>query len=374
MNAYLFLWNPARDDQSFHDFDQVQSDAHAGKPYLTRWICPSTKPQPGDLAFVQRTGKENNGIFARGIVTSNPVKNDEGRRVVQLKLESFLPLNSEIKREALLAQSEYQYAWGPQASGTIIPPDLVNAITELWQVNHNLPINNPTRTQIGASTLTEDRGPFAGRNIDATLLADSSVAENTITGFLGDPSERLIALTQLIESADHANAVAPNAWGVTLHRNLFRLNVGRVEVLVVGEGTIRLNCVGRLGEPPFNGAEFESSNYRSVPDPQCTFVGPLAEFNAIKESIQRFHQRSLGRQCQEHHIAGAMRRACFPMHAILLRYFHRVETSKSIGRQLTSHFLTRRCLKERVCKFRSTRMNETLQPEIDAFNIMAPPA
>jgi len=295
MNAYLFLWNPARDDQSFHDYDQVQSDAHAGKPYLTGWICPSTKPQPGDLAFLQRTGKENNGIFARGIVTSNPIKNDEGRRVVRLKLESFLPLNSEIKREALVAQSQYQYAWGPQASGTIIPPDLVNAITELWQVNHNLPINNPTRTRIGASALTEDRSPFAGRNIDATLLADSSVAEKTITGFLGDPSERLIALTQLIESADHANAVAPNAWGVTLHRNLFRLNVGRVEVLVVGEGTIRLNCVGRLGEPPFNGAEFESSNYRSVPDPQCTFVGPLAEFNAIKESIQRFHQKFIDR-------------------------------------------------------------------------------
>ncbi len=138
MNAYLFLWNPARDDMSFHDYDKVQSDASAGKPYLTGWICPSKKPQPGDFAFVQRTGRENNGIFARGIVTSYPTENDNGTRLVSLKLDSFLPLNFEITREALLAESQYQYAWGPQASGTTIPSELVNTLIKLWQ-----PINNP---------------------------------------------------------------------------------------------------------------------------------------------------------------------------------------------------------------------------------------
>ena len=67
MPAYLFLWNPRQDNASFRDFDQVCADAATGRPYETRWVCPSRKPQPGDIALLQRTGKEHNGVFARGV-------------------------------------------------------------------------------------------------------------------------------------------------------------------------------------------------------------------------------------------------------------------------------------------------------------------
>ena len=54
------------------------------------------------------------------------------------------------------------------------------------------------------------------------LLADLSVAEGVVAGFLADPTERLVAMRQLVASADYAAIVAPSAWGVTLYRNIFR--------------------------------------------------------------------------------------------------------------------------------------------------------
>lgn len=139
-------------------------------------------------------------------------------------------------------------------------------------------------------------------------LADPSVAEGVVAGFLADPSERLVAVRQLVASADYAATVAPSAWGVTLYKDIFRLNVGMVEVLVVGDGFIRFNCVGVAGEEPFMGPRFESSGYLSVPDPQCAFVGPLAEFAAIGSALQPYHRKfidTVGRKKNGEPVAGS---------------------------------------------------------------------
>ena len=122
------------------------------------------------------------------------------------------------------------------------------------------------------------------------LLADLSVAEGVVVGFLADPTERLVAMRQLVASADYAAIVAPSAWGVTLYRNIFRLNVGKVEVLVAGDGFIRFNCVGQVGEEPFIGPRFERAGYLSGPDPQCAFVGPLVEFAAFGATLLPYHR------------------------------------------------------------------------------------
>ncbi len=139
MDAYLFLWNPATDKFSFQKYDQVQADANSRKSYLTKWICPSRRPQPGDIAFMQRTGRKNNGIFARGIVTEGAFDDENGRRLVRLQLDSFLPLGLEISRDILITQAEYATTWGPQASGTLIPPALANALEAYWRSMEFLP-------------------------------------------------------------------------------------------------------------------------------------------------------------------------------------------------------------------------------------------
>ena len=144
--------------------------------------------------------------------------------------------------------------------------------------------------------------------LDLQALADPSIAEEVVAGFLPDQKDRMVALRQLVTSADYAATVAPAAWGVTLYRSIFRLNVGRVEVLVAGENFIRFNCVGVLGEEPFTGKRFQLADYRSVPDPKCAFVGPIKEFAEISNPLQAAHRgfiETVGRRRNGTPVAGS---------------------------------------------------------------------
>jgi 5-methylcytosine-specific restriction enzyme A len=117
-------------------------------------------------------------------------------------------------------------------------------------------------------------------------------AEDVVAGFLPDPVERRIALRQLVASADHARTVTPDAWSVTLYPHLFRLNVGKVEVLVVSQGSIQVNCVGRPGTAPLVGPHFRRPDYhyRSVHRPYCAYVGPIDQFARIEAKLQLPHR------------------------------------------------------------------------------------
>lgn len=138
MPTYLFLWNPKQDPESSTDFDRLCTEAAEGKPYETLWICPSRQPHIGDGAFLQRTGKIHNGVFARGVVVREPYKNDQGTRLVGLSLSSFLPLGSELPRFAIVAKAEYDKPWTPMASGNVIPVPILTAIQSLWLAPPNL--------------------------------------------------------------------------------------------------------------------------------------------------------------------------------------------------------------------------------------------
>lgn len=131
MSSYLFLWNPSKDQRSFRDYERVMADASAGKPYVTKWICPSRRPSPGDVAYVQRTGLRSNGVFARGVVTQG-AHQGEGIQVVGLRLHEFLPIGSELGRSQIVAQAGYDAPWTPMASGNVIPERILAAIERLW--------------------------------------------------------------------------------------------------------------------------------------------------------------------------------------------------------------------------------------------------
>ncbi len=132
MSHYLFLWNPEKDEYSFHNYAEVLSNAATGKPYVTRWICPSKRPQPGDVAYMQRTGPKDNGLFARGVVKQGAHIGDDGMQVVKLILEEFLPIGSEIPRKTIVSQSKYKGTWSPMASGNVVPDEILEAIESLW--------------------------------------------------------------------------------------------------------------------------------------------------------------------------------------------------------------------------------------------------
>lgn len=126
-------------------------------------------------------------------------------------------------------------------------------------------------------------------------FATSSISvehvEATFSAFLPDLRSRQVVLRQLIQSADFAASIAPEAWGVTLWPNQLRLNVGRVEVLVVREDRVLLNCAGQAGESPFIGPNFRSATYKSVPDPKCAFEGTIEKFAKLADELQPHHRR-----------------------------------------------------------------------------------
>jgi len=125
--------------------------------------------------------------------------------------------------------------------------------------------------------------------------SELAAAEEAMVNALPDPSRRALVLKQLLSSADAAHELAPNAWAVTLFRDGFRLNVGPVEVLVLGNSLVRANFVGTSGSGPFVGAAFTTVNYRSMPQPQCAFVGTVEEFVAIQQSVQAAHRQFIKR-------------------------------------------------------------------------------
>lgn len=132
--AYLFLWNPEQDETSFADYERVLRDSQRGRPYRASWICPSKRPGIGDVAYVQRTGRVNNGIFARGRVVSEPALRDDGVRGLDIELTEFLPLGEEISRRRVIETAEFSRSWAPQASGTLLPVALRRALESLWTI------------------------------------------------------------------------------------------------------------------------------------------------------------------------------------------------------------------------------------------------
>ena len=131
MIPYFFLWNPKKDPDSFQDYERIQREAVAGRPYVTGWFCPSKRPRPGDVAILQRTGSKANGVFAMGTVTRGPY-DARGRQAVRLKLDSFLPIGKEISREEIVRTGNYQKKWMPMASGNVVPDPIYQAIQRLW--------------------------------------------------------------------------------------------------------------------------------------------------------------------------------------------------------------------------------------------------
>lgn len=128
------------------------------------------------------------------------------------------------------------------------------------------------------------------------MTTDSEVneveqAEQVMVELLPNLSERTTVLGRLVQSADVADAIAPNAWAVTLFTDGFRLNVGQVEVIVFLNGELRVNLVGSEGIKPFVGPHFVSAGYRSLPQPLCAFVGSVGQYAAVAESLRRPHEQ-----------------------------------------------------------------------------------
>ena len=125
MKAYLFGWNPIK--FKWEDIDDDIQKLASGEKFEENWSVASHKTiQPGDRAYVVRVGVEPKGIFASGIVSSEPyVAFRKGRHYFRINITFDILLNPDkeqiltldiLKTGNLAAQT-----WTPQASGIFHP-------------------------------------------------------------------------------------------------------------------------------------------------------------------------------------------------------------------------------------------------------------
>lgn len=67
---------------------------------------------------------------------------------------------------------------------------------------------------------------------------DPKTAREVLERLLPDARARKICLRYLCDSIQLTHQLAPSSWGLTLQRNMLRLNVGHIEVVTIEQGRI----------------------------------------------------------------------------------------------------------------------------------------
>jgi hypothetical protein len=136
MKSYLFGWNPLKWPWENMD-DDIRKLAKNGT-LTDHWSVVSHKTiQPGDRAYMIRLGVEPKGIFASGIISSNPYpafKNGRTYYRIEITLEVLLnPVKEPIlSMDILKTGNLVLQTWSPQASGISIKPALVDELEGVW--------------------------------------------------------------------------------------------------------------------------------------------------------------------------------------------------------------------------------------------------
>ena len=137
MKAYLFGWNPIK--FAWEDIDKdIKHIAATGK-FEDNWSVVSHKTiQPGDRAYIVRVGVEPKGIFASGIIVSDPyVAFSKGRHYYRVTIALYILLNPDkepvLTLDILKTGNLATQTWTPQASGISIRPELVDELEGVWQ-------------------------------------------------------------------------------------------------------------------------------------------------------------------------------------------------------------------------------------------------
>ena len=140
-------------------------------------------------------------------------------------------------------------------------------------------------------------------NPDPRQSADAARA--AVEAIYPDPAVRLTCLTLLADAVERAHAVSPASWGVTLHPNRVRLNVGEAQASVLRVGgpylvldrdaldpPLRQRVDAEMAGGPWSGAVYASMPYAygaHLPSARLEELLPL-----VREAHLRFVERSAG--------------------------------------------------------------------------------
>jgi hypothetical protein len=127
-------------------------------------------------------------------------------------------------------------------------------------------------------------------NDRTTIIArDLAAADNALKRMCANIVYRRIVLSQLLDSVEIANRLAPESWAVTQFQGGFRLNVGPVEAFACIDGECRLLLACAAGESGMWGVE--AIRYRSLPEPQAVFVGTPEQFADGRSRLHEQHAK-----------------------------------------------------------------------------------
>jgi len=136
MNAFLFGWNPVKFKWADIDAD-IEKLKNTGK-FTDNWSVASHKSiKPGDRAYIVRLGQEPRGIFASGVISSEPyLAMRNGRHYHRINIDLDVLLNPDKERiltfDILKTGNLAEQNWAPQASGISIRPQLVDELEGVW--------------------------------------------------------------------------------------------------------------------------------------------------------------------------------------------------------------------------------------------------
>ena len=101
---------------------------------------------------------------------------------------------------------------------------------------------------------------------------------------------RRFLMKQLLQSAAIAERAGPDSWAVTLFEDGFRLNVGQVEAFTYRRGLVYFFMLGTVPARAYTVGEIIPSSFRSMPQPQCVFVGGAGELQRVRAALAPAHK------------------------------------------------------------------------------------
>lgn len=124
---------------------------------------------------------------------------------------------------------------------------------------------------------------------------DSKIAQDVLERLLPDVQSRKVCLRFLCESIQLAHQLSPSSWGVTLQKDLVRLNVGQIEAMTIKQDRVHV-VFARDAKPPelqaITDLHFDSKAplYKSVERSSgCDF--PASKAGDALPPIREFHHR-----------------------------------------------------------------------------------
>jgi hypothetical protein len=136
MKAYLFGWNPLK--FAWADMDDDIKKLKTTGNLVDNWSVASHKTiQIGDRAYIVRLGVEHKGIFASGIISSEPyIAFRKGRHYhrIEISIDTLLNPDKEpiLTMDILKTGNLAMQTWSPQASGISIRPQLTDELEGVW--------------------------------------------------------------------------------------------------------------------------------------------------------------------------------------------------------------------------------------------------